>query len=593
VNFILAGSSTALLNNETQIHIKETLHMKEKKVCVAALCVLALAIALPAANAVTVKVQGVGSSGVYQSIGVAAFNDLAGAGAHIWTKSGSCPSGGICAAIHDSRSGSIKDESGTVWVIWDATASNVWTYVTVDTIVGNRAYFATPRAQLVLDNCATAGGCPGAQKIPAALIGGTTDDATIPLAVFNAINNVAFTALITELRPEDAAQEQKRVVGTLNTLNLGGLGYGTGANTLVGTQILSAFTAAAANPVAFNIKGTDPFTKKPVPAFSQQNLGAYPVIWVANRKNAAGLGLKSGPNFVYTNLSDAHNAVASKSYLLQKLYGGADATNGCGTFFINSAFPNVPITLVLREPLSGTMTTAEFDEYRNAGNTTNSQEKGVGQPTTGTSANPLNKACSPSAVGTKIRAIGTGEETKGNGSGTGGILNITDSLGYFFWSFGNGSPFKSNPAQYGYFTLDGVDPLNMTYVDGTVPACTAPCPAPINTSFPHLRDGTYRAWTIVRVIDAAGGDANVDALVTKAQDDVNSIEPDFVSWNAIPDGDNGMTHYRSHFTTDGIAGKNLVEPPPGDGSAEAGGDVGGKIFARPEANDAAHLNKKQ
>jgi hypothetical protein len=54
-----------------------------------------------------------------------------------------------------------------------------------------------------------------------------------------------------------------------------------------------------------------------------------------------------------------------------------------------------------------------------------------------------------------------------------------------------------------------------------------------------------------------------------------------------------MTHYRSHFTTDGIAGKNLVEPPPGDGSAEAGGDVGGKIFARPEANDAAHLNKKQ
>ena len=567
--------------------------MKEKKVCVAALCVLALATALPAANAVTVKVQGVGSSGVYQSIGVAAFNDLAGPGAHIWTKSGNCPSGGICAAIHDSRSGSIKDESGTVWVIWDATASNVWTYVTVDTIVGNRAYFATPRAQLVLDNCATAGGCPGAQKIAANLIGGTTDDATIPLAVFNAVNNVAFTALITELRPEDAAQEQKRVVGTLNTLNLGGLGYGTGANTLVGTQILSAFTAAAANPVAFNIKGTDPFTKKPVPAFSQQNLGAYPVIWVANRKNAAGLGLKSGPNFVYTNLSDAHNAVASKSYLLQKLYGGADATNGCGTFFINSAFPNVPITLVLREPLSGTMTTAEFDEYRNAGNTTNSQEKGVGQPTTGTSANPLNKACSPSAVGTKIRAIGTGEETKGNGSGSGGILNITDSLGYFFWSFGNGSPFKSNPAQYGYFTLDGVDPLNMTYVDGTVPACTAPCPAPINTSFPHLRDGTYRAWTIVRVIDAAAGDANVDALVTKAQDDVNSIEPDFVSWNATPDGDNGMTHYRSHFTTDGIAGKNLVEPPPGNGSAEAGGDVGGKIFARPEANDAAHLNKKQ
>src|SRR5580704_6707550 len=144
--------------------------MKEKKACLAALCVLALAIAVPVANAQTVKVQGVGSSGVFQSVGVAAFNDLAGGaggGAHIWTKKGNCPSGGICAAIHDSRSGSIHDESGNVWVIWDATASNVWTYVTVDTIVGNRAYFATPRAQLVLDSCAktSVGGCPGAQLI--------------------------------------------------------------------------------------------------------------------------------------------------------------------------------------------------------------------------------------------------------------------------------------------------------------------------------------------------------------------------------------------------------------------------------------------
>jgi hypothetical protein len=91
--------------------------MKEKKVGLVTLCVLALAIAVPVANAQTVKVQGVGSSGVFQSIGVATFNDVAGAGAHIWTKKGNCPSGGICAAIHDSRSGSIKDESGNVWVV--------------------------------------------------------------------------------------------------------------------------------------------------------------------------------------------------------------------------------------------------------------------------------------------------------------------------------------------------------------------------------------------------------------------------------------------------------------------------------------------
>jgi hypothetical protein len=567
--------------------------MKEKKVCVATLCVLALAIALPVANAVTVKVQAVGSSGVFQSIGVAAFNDLSGGhggGGHIWTAKGACPDGGNCASIHDSRSGSIKDESGNVWVVWDATASNVWTYVTVDTIVGNRAYFATPRAQLVLDSCAKASvnTCPGQNLISSTVLGGSSDDANIPDAVFNAVNNLAFTALVTELRPEDAAQEQKRVVGTLNTTTLAGLGYGTGPNTLVGTPIQSAFDSAVANPVAFKIKGTDPFTKKAIPAYSQQNLGAYPVVWIANRKNASGLGLVSGGKFVYTDLSDKKNSVASKSYLLQKLYGGADAKNGCGTFFINSAFPNLPITLELREPLSGTMTTAEFDEFRNLGNTTNSQEKGVGQPTSNTSANPLNKACSPSGVGTKVRGIGTGEVLKGNGKGTGGVLNTLDSIAYFFWSFANGSPFKGAPSSFGYFTLDGVDPLNATYVDGTIPSCTAPCPAPINTSYPHLRDGTYRAWTIVRVIDAAAGDANVDDLVTHAQDDVNSVEPDFVSWNATPDGDNGMTHYRSHYTSDGILGVNSETA-----NDEAGGDVGGKIFARPEINDTAHLNKKQ
>jgi hypothetical protein len=192
--------------------------------------------------------------------------------------------------------------------------------VSVDTIVGNRAYFATPRAQLVLDSCAktSVGGCPGAQLIPAAVIGGTTDSATIPDAIYNKINNL--------LCPEDAAQEQKRVVGTLNTLSLAGLGYGTGANTLVGTPIQSAYTSAVANPVAFKITGTDPFTKKAIPAYSEQNLGAYPVVWISNRTNASGLGLKSSGNLVYTDLSDKKNTVATRRVSLWRLLPTRKAT---------------------------------------------------------------------------------------------------------------------------------------------------------------------------------------------------------------------------------------------------------------------------
>jgi hypothetical protein len=307
------------------------------------------------------------------------------------------------------------------------------------------------------------------------------------------------------------------------------------------------------------------------------------VVWVENRSNANGLGAVSGGKFVYTDLSDKHSTIASQSYRIQALYNG-----NCTSSEINPTIPApfsaVPVNLMLREPLSGTMTTAEYTEYRNKGNTTKSQEGGVGQPTSGTSANPLNKACT-SGGGTKQRGIGTGEVLKGNGKGVGGVLNISDSLAYAFWSFGNFSPFAGNSAKYGYLTLDGVDPLQTTYTDGTIPSCTAPCGVAPNTSFPHLRDGTYRSYTIVRAISfGTSVDPNLQNLVTNAQNDVDSIEPDFVSFIATPNGDTGLGHYRSHFTASGVAPSNVNDK---------GGDVGGVIFPNPPVDDTAHLNKKQ
>ncbi len=549
-----------------------------------AVAVVAL-IAITSAQAQTLMSQGTGSSGVWQAFGVATFNDVAGGAgsAHIFTTKGTCPDGNNCAQVHDGRSSQIPNQAGTLYIIWNSDASEVWTYVQVDTIIGNRSFFGG--AELQLDNClkTSVGGCPGQQLIPSGPIGGQTDATTVPDAVWNVVNNQKFTALFSELRPEDALAEQKRVVSVLNT-NLTGLGYGTGATTLVGTPILSAFDSATAVPVAFAFTGKDPFTHVAIPAWSSVEVGAFPMVWVENRSNTNGLGAKSGGNYVYTDLSDKKNTkIASQSYRIENLFNG-NCTSSQINPTIPAPFSAVPVNLVLREPLSGTMTTAEFTEFRNAGNTTKSQEGGVGQPTTGTSANPLNKACT-SGGGTKQRGIGTGEVLKGNGKGVGGVLNVADSLAYAFWSFGNFASFAGNAAKYGYLTLDGVDPLQATYTNGTVPSCTAPCGVAPNTSFPHLRDGTYRSYTIVRAISFGTTlDPNLQNLVTNAQNDVDTIEPDFVSFVATPNGDTGLGHYRSHFTASGVAPNNVTDK---------GGDVGGVIFPNPPDNLAIHLNKKQ
>ena len=82
-------------------------------------------------------VQGVGSSALFQSASLAAFQ-LAGAGAGHYTAS----NGG---AILDTRAPTtlpIPNELGTLSVVWNAAMTQAWTYLSVDSVVGNRAYFA-------------------------------------------------------------------------------------------------------------------------------------------------------------------------------------------------------------------------------------------------------------------------------------------------------------------------------------------------------------------------------------------------------------------------------------------------------------------
>jgi len=275
-----------------------------------------------------------------------------------------------------------------------------------------------------------------------------------------------------------------------------------------------------------------------------------------------------------------------------------------------------PVHVVIREPLSGTMNTAEFGAFRIYGSSqgsmtnhtvpTNSQEQqvivnnGVGDnPLRNGTTNGTGKPCIASfltgangtqATGDKIRAIGTGQEVTQ-------VQAKPDSIGYAFFSFGNVSGI-SNSANFGYLTVDGVDPLFANYSggdtgqpgNGKLPFCDATgatSPSCLNFGvwgskanlFPHLKDGSYRVWSLLRALcDTANthclsssDSQGLQAIITAAQNDIDngSGVPDFLPFADI-------TQTRSHFQS----GANFGAPtgPAGSNSPEAGGDVGGCLI---------------
>jgi hypothetical protein len=505
---------------------------------------------------------------MWQQFALAAVNDptLAGAGSHHWTSKGKCPDGLNCAQAFDNRTGSggtVSDkQGGNVWIVWNSTQTNIWVYLSVDSTVGNRLFFAAPRATLELDTNAlnahsglnlissalfkygahtTDPGCPATG--PGSL---TCDDSSLPAAVYNAINNKALTAGMTDIRPEDALFASKRVLCTPNN-GTSCLGYGPGP---VGTPIKSNFSSSVATPVVFKISGTDPVSGQTIPAFSTFPVGAQPITLIINKLPG---GLGSVTNVTHTQL--------------QSLFSGVQC---------NILGPTT--TALLREPLSGTMNTFEFTNMTNPSfNTGHSQETGV-------SSNPLNQSC---PGGTRQRGIGTGDIVAGMIAVTGLSQN---AIGYVFFSYGNVSKLAGS-STYGYLTLDGVDPLvgNPGYVAGRLPVCSLPCPASPNKTFAHLRDGSYRSWSMLRLVTDSQGLNNTyaRALVAAAQSDVNLFVPDFVPYVAAG-GDSGMQYYRSHFAQSGVNPNNGL--PFADPSGEKGGDVGGCIEHKTANVLGAHEN---
>jgi ABC-type phosphate transport system substrate-binding protein len=565
----------------------------------------AIVAVVPAANAQTVHVVAAGSSAQFLGtmIGMSFLADsLKGTGqsTYHWTHSN-----GLSA--HDNRDSlnRILDETGNAGVVWIADSANsannvtdVWVAAQYDSSLGVRLFSAQQKAPTAGKGAtvyfAVAAGTAGGNLVqPNSLWADTGADQPLPASVVTVIGGstpgVAHVNLaLTDIRPEDALFATNRTKAALNATNLAGLGY-KGATANLGSPVLSFLSTKKLTPIAFALTGgKDPLnTAATVPAYTTLPIGAAPVVFAINN----GGGTATVTNLVSGVRGDG---TSSGSFPLANLFNG---TTACTTD--NPAFggtgPGAPanVTVYLREPLSGTMNTTEFSLFRSTGQTTNSQEKGVGDPAVGAPNNPLNKACA--SGGSRQRGIGTGDVLNAIHANVGGI-------GYFFFSFANAAQVNGAAAtqgNYNYLTLDGVDPLEITgTINQELPFCSATlCTAGANwaggVSFPTLRNGQYKAWSMYRWLvytpdnDANGGPT---ALATFTRDKIDTTVADFVPFTTTTHSD-GMEVYRSHYTqsahpcTPTSTCNGAVTPTEAltdgnslGGSTESGGDMGGLIM---------------
>jgi len=576
--------------------------MSRLKTLFAGLLLTAMVGIVPQSQAQTFQVVLAGSSALFQTLALGAYNDgtcntlltgCTGATFH-WTSASNAVN------LTDSRVTPVNNDAGTIWVVWDSAATpNVWVFDKVDSVVGDRCYFAAPKC--TVNGAASVFTTSGANQISTVLWG---SDVALPLSIqaVLAANTLHVTAAATDIRPEDAAFAACRVNSALGASaqgggasdGLDGLGYNsnnaagvcpiynvaTAQTKGLGSPILSGFPAstAAANVLAFNLSGKDPITNTTLPAaFTATAVGAAPIVFIIERDKG--------------QLTNLKNATEQQ---LQQVFSGAN----CDASAFGPSFSGA-INVFLREPLSGTMNTTEATVFRYPTLYPNpvaglSQETGVG------SNNPL-KQLPCTAGGKRTRAIGTGEEVKSvltSGSNYG-----TDGIGYAFFSYGNVSSI-ANVSTYGYITLNGVDPIFASYgagstIDPGQPAgngvlpLNTPCgtgsaafPCQENLiwgngfSFPNLRNGTYRTWSLLRLVSTGTASTACVALANASNKFVVTSVPDYVPAKAVTGvtgaAELGLKLLRSHYQQEDGAGVKLGKA--GVNTPETGGDMGGMII---------------
>lgn len=581
--------------------------MSRSKSIFAVLLLTAIVGIVPMAQAQTPQVTIAGSSGVWQAMAVGTFNycNSLGAGCGHWTSASNAIN------LTDTRLSPVVVDPGTMWVVWNAAATKVWSFTKVDTVVGDRCYFAQPQCSESAPLANLQGS--GAGQISATIWGA---DQALPsgvLALFT--TGLPVTAAASDIRPEDGAFAECRVNSILGAGSNGGagsdgldgLGYnsvnaagvcpanGLGQSAYLGTPIKSGFpgSTAIANVVAFNIKGKDPISGTSIPAFTAVPIGAYPIVFMIERDK--------GQLGSLTNVSE------------QQLQSAFSGTNCDASAF---GLPAGNIGIFLREPLSGTMNTTEATVFRQptvypaasglSGVIGASQEANVGafNPLAGQSGTCLNGS------GARYRSVGSGEEV--NWVQKSGSLLGTDGIGYAFFSYGNVSKL-ANSAAYAYITVDNVDPIFASFGPqnstgagydpgqpataanpGMMPAaanlpasCGGAFPCPENKiwagglSFPNVRNGTYRTWSLIRLVSSGTALTAVKNLIKGAQISAVDQVPDFVpavKTVGATQTDPGLLLVRSHYQQYDGAGTLIGAAPVNKPKADVGGDMGGAIL---------------
>jgi len=547
---------------------------------------LAIAAGSVSAKAQTVELNGLGSSGLFLQLGLGA-NDSTGKidAPCVWSENTNT------AYATDTNSGSTLTDKGSAWVAWTTgggscavpgTTSTVYAYLQTDSVVGNRCLY---NSNLSTRKCYIT--YPSGTPAPAGLIlkggvtnCGTTGECDLPSSISTALNSS--TLLVnyagTDIRPEDAEFAITRALTNCGSLvgsstQYLGLGYSNGG-TIDGA---TSTGGSSFNVINFTLPSS--YFVTPV--------GATPIVIAVN--DSTGTGLSTYSNIASQNLADFLDGTYSYTHQV----AASPVASGAA------------VTVYIREPLSGTYNTLEFNDPNRVGTLggsdptfATSQDVGYNQfynannqvnctgittsspwpvPSTTTKTpldNPLD--FTTTSGGSRQRAIGTGKELAAV------VANTSNSLGYSFWSTLNFAGFSTVTSSARYYQVDGIDPLYPTtssyHNTGTIPTSSAELAA---VSLATTGDGTYPLWSFLRLVNiGTTANAYVTDLATSAQDYVGSTHPDFV-----PTAD--LLVVRSHFnppsqslTLSNGSGASFfgTNKATACSATETGGDVGGVVI---------------
>ena len=194
--------------------------MSRMKATFAVLVMAAMTSLVPSAfGAATARVVISGSSAMWQTIALAAYNggNCTAEGFTVKTPCFHYTDGSGAFNMTDTRPG-IKQsgapnivDTGDIWIVWDSSATkNVWVYLKVDSVVGNRCFFAIPACTI---SAPSGYGWATGGKISSALWG---SDTAVPADVQSLLNaGIKVNVAATDIRPEDAAFAECRVNSVL------------------------------------------------------------------------------------------------------------------------------------------------------------------------------------------------------------------------------------------------------------------------------------------------------------------------------------------------------------------------------------------